>query len=108
MLEVLLPEPGARGRDPRRRATVRSTAEIDLDTGEVLDRALVGVLDLIERDAECSLVVVDSRPRRRSTRTQRDGAASLSLFRLVAEMLHAIEAGVIHLEHTPRVVIDPH
>jgi hypothetical protein len=32
---------------------------IDLDTGEVLDRALVGTLDLIERDAEGRIVVVD-------------------------------------------------
>ena len=32
---------------------------IDLDTGEVLDRALVGTLDLIERDAEGRTVVVD-------------------------------------------------
>src|SRR5262245_18667593 len=32
---------------------------IDLDTGEVLDRDLVGTLDLIERDAEGRLVVVD-------------------------------------------------
>ncbi len=32
---------------------------IDLDTGEVLDRALVGTLDLIERDGEGRIVVVD-------------------------------------------------
>ena len=32
---------------------------IDLDTGEVLERALVGTLDLLERDAEGGLVVVD-------------------------------------------------
>jgi len=32
---------------------------IDLDTGEVLDRALVGTLDLLERDAAGGLVVVD-------------------------------------------------
>jgi RecB family exonuclease len=32
---------------------------IDLDTGEVLDRALVGTLDLLERDAQGGLVVVD-------------------------------------------------
>ena len=30
---------------------------IDLDTGEVLDRALVGTLDLAERDAEDGLTV---------------------------------------------------
>src|SRR5262249_51750363 len=32
---------------------------VDLDTGEVLDRALVGTLDLIERDADGRIVVVD-------------------------------------------------
>ena len=32
---------------------------IDLDTGEVLDRALVGTLDLIERDGDGRIVVVD-------------------------------------------------
>src|SRR5712691_6999257 len=32
---------------------------IDLDTGEVLDRALVGTLDLIERDSEGHFAVVD-------------------------------------------------
>jgi hypothetical protein len=32
---------------------------IDLDSGEVLDRALVGTLDLVERDAEGRVVVVD-------------------------------------------------
>jgi hypothetical protein len=32
---------------------------IDLDPGEVLDRALVGTLDLLERDAAGGLVVVD-------------------------------------------------
>lgn len=32
---------------------------IDLDTGEVLDRALVGTLDLVERDARGGLVVVN-------------------------------------------------
>ena len=32
---------------------------IDLDTGEILARALIGTLDLIERDAEGRIVVVD-------------------------------------------------
>ena len=40
---------------------------VDPDTGEVLDRDLVGTVDLLERDAERRLVVVDSRPRRGST-----------------------------------------
>ena len=116
---------------------------IDLDTGEVLDRALVGSLDLIERDAEGRTVVVDLKTAARKYAdvqvesslqlsvysyatamnglgdqedlrlrfdvltktkqpelcrywTQRDRAASLRLFRLVAEVLHAIEAGVFH------------
>jgi CRISPR/Cas system-associated exonuclease Cas4 (RecB family) len=116
---------------------------IDLDTGEELDRALVGTLDLIERDAAGRVVVVDLKtsarkytslqteaslqlsvysyaaamngladqedPRLRldvptKTKqpelchywTQRDRAANLRLFRLVAEVLHAIEAGVFH------------
>ena len=116
---------------------------IDLDTGEVLDRALVGTLDLIERDANGRLVVVDlktsarkytslqveaalqlsvysyatamngladqedlrlrfdvltktKQPELHRYWTQRDRAASLRLFRLVAEVLRAIEAGVFH------------
>ena len=116
---------------------------IDLDTGEVLDRALVGTLDLIERDADGRIVVVDlktsarkytdlqidaslqlsvysyatamngladqedlrlrfdvltktKQPELHRYWTQRDRAASLRLFRLVAEVLHAIEAGVFH------------
>ena len=116
---------------------------IDLDTGEVLDRALVGTLDLIERDGEGRVVVVDLKTSARKYTslqteaslqlsvysyatamngladqedlrlrfdvltktkqpelcrywTQRDRAASLRLFRLVAEVLYAIEAGVFH------------
>ncbi len=116
---------------------------IDLDTGEVLDRALVGTLDLIERDAEGRIVVVDLKTSARKYTdlqvdaslqlsvysyatamngladqedlrlrfdvltktkqpelcrywTQRDRAANLRLFRLVAEVLHAIEAGMFH------------
>ena len=116
---------------------------IDLDTGEVLDRALVGTLDLIGRDADGRIVVVDlktsarkytdlqidaslqlsvysyatamngladqedlrlrfdvltktKQPELHRYWTQRDRAASLRLFRLVAEVLHAIEAGVFH------------
>ena len=116
---------------------------IDLDTGEILDRALVGSLDLIERDAEGRTVVVDLKTAARKytdlqvdaslqlsvysyatamnglgdqeelrlrfdvltkTRqpelcrywTQRDRTASVRLFRLVAEVLHGIGAGVFH------------
>lgn len=116
---------------------------IDLDTGEILDRALVGTLDLVERDGDGRVVVVDLKTASRKydslqveaslqlsvysyatslnglgdqedlrlrfdvlTKTkqpelyrywtQRDRAASVSLFRLVAEVLQAIEAGVFH------------
>ncbi|MDO8478141.1 MAG: PD-(D/E)XK nuclease family protein [Candidatus Rokubacteria bacterium] len=116
---------------------------IDQETGEVLDRALAGTLDLVERDAEGRLVVVDLQTSARKYTdlqveaslqlsvysyatamnglagqedlrlrfdvltktkqpelcrywTQRDRAANPRLFRLVAEVLHAIEAGVFH------------
>ncbi len=116
---------------------------IDKETGELLDRALVGTLDLIERDAEGRLVVVDLKTSARKYSdlqveaslqlsvysyatamngladqedlrlrfdvltktkqpelcrywTQRDRAANLRLFRLVAEVLHAIAAGAFH------------
>jgi len=116
---------------------------IDLDTGEVLDRALVGTLDLLERDAAGGLVVVDLKTSARKysdlqveaslqlsvysyatqmngladeqdlrlrfdvlTKTKqpelcrywttRDRAANVRLFRLAAEVLQAIEAGVFH------------
>jgi putative RecB family exonuclease len=119
---------------------------IDQETGEVLDRDLVGTLDLLERDAE-GLVVVDLKTAARKysdlqveaslqlsvysyavglsswasglangddvrlrfdvltkTRvpelhrywTTRDRAANVRLFRLVLEVLGAIEAGVFH------------
>lgn len=116
---------------------------IDQETGEVLDRALVGTLDLIERDSDGRIVVVDLKTSARKYTdlqveaslqlsvysyatamngladqedlrlrfdvltktkqpelyrywTQRDRLANLRLFRLVAEVLHAIEAGVFH------------
>ena len=115
---------------------------IDQDTGELLDRDLVGTLDLLERDAN-GLVVVDLKTSARKytdlqveaslqlsvysyavglspfangddvrlpfdvltkTRvpelyrywTTRDRAANVRLFRLVSEVLGAIEAGVFH------------
>ena len=116
---------------------------IDQETGEVLERDLVGTLDLLERDAERRLVVVDLKTSARrytdlqveaslqlsiynyatgllgyadpddvrlrfdvltKTRvpelhrywTTRDRAANVRLFRLAAEVLRAIEAGVFH------------
>jgi len=115
---------------------------IDLDTGEVLERDLVGTWDLLERDAD-GFVVVDLKTSARKysdlqveaslqlsvynyavglspwadgdgvrlrfdvltkTRvpelhrywTTRDRAANVRLFRLVAEVLGAIEAGVFY------------
>jgi len=114
---------------------------VDQETGELLDRNLVGALDLVERDAEGRLVVVDLKTSARKYSdlqveaslqlsvysyatamngladqedlrlrfdvltktkqpelcrywTQRDRAANLRLFRLAAEILRAIEAGV--------------
>ena len=116
---------------------------IDQETGEVLDRDLVGSLDLLERDADGRLVVVDLKTSSRKytdlqveaslqlsvysyatgllgfadqedvrlrfdvlTKTKqpelhrywttRDRAANVRLFRLVAEVLAAIEAGVFY------------
>ena len=113
---------------------------IDQETGEVLERNLVGTLDLLERDAD-GLVVVDLKTSARKYTelqvetalqlsvyscavglssfgddvrlrfdvltkprvpelhrywTTRDRAANMRLFRLVAEVLGAIEAGVFH------------
>jgi len=115
---------------------------IDQETGEVLDRDLVGTLDLLERDGE-GLVVVDLKTSARKytdlqveaslqlsvysyavglssfengddvrlrfdvltkTRvpelhrywTTRDRAANVRLFRMVSEVLAAIEAGAFH------------
>jgi putative RecB family exonuclease len=115
---------------------------IDLDTGEVLDRALVGTHDLLERDAAGGLVVDLKTSARKYSDLQveaslqlsvysyatqmngladeqdlrlrfdvltkmkqpelcrywttRDRAANVRLFRLAAEILQAIEAGVFH------------
>jgi CRISPR/Cas system-associated exonuclease Cas4 (RecB family) len=116
---------------------------VDQETGDVLDRDLVGTLDLLERDAEGRLAVVDLKTAARKytdlqveaslqlsiysyatsmngladqedlrlrfdvlTKTKqpelhrywttRDRAANRRLFRLVAEVLRAIEAGVFH------------
>ena len=52
---------------------------IDLDTGEVLDRALVGTLDLLERDAGGGLVVVDLKTSAR--KYSEDQASYCSSFR---------------------------
>ena len=116
---------------------------IDQETGELLDRDLVGKIDVLERDAERRLVVVDLKTAARKytdvqvemslqlsvysyaasmngladqddvrlrfdvlTKTKqpelhrywttRDRAANVRLFRLVSEVLGAIEAGAFH------------
>jgi putative RecB family exonuclease len=116
---------------------------VDLDTGEILDRALVGMLDLMERDSSGRVVVVDLKTSARrytdlqveaslqlsvysyatamnglgeqedvrlrfdvltKTKqpelcrywTQRDRRTSVRLFRLVAEVLRAVESGSFH------------
>jgi CRISPR/Cas system-associated exonuclease Cas4 (RecB family) len=116
---------------------------IDQESGEILERDLVGSLDLLERDPEGRLVVVDLKTSARKytdlqveaslqlsvysyaaafgrfadqdevrlrfdvltkTRvpelhrywTTRDRAANVRLFRLAAEVVRAIEAGVFH------------
>ena len=53
---------------------------IDQETGEVLDRSLVGSLDLLERDAEGRLVVVDLKTStRRYTDLQVEASLQLSV-----------------------------
>jgi putative RecB family exonuclease len=116
---------------------------VDQDTGELLDRDLVGSLDLLERDGEGRLTVVDlktaarrytdvqveaslqlsiysyattmngfgdqedvrlrfdvltktKQPELHRYWTTRDRAANVRLYRLVAEVLGAIEGGAFH------------
>jgi RecB family exonuclease len=60
---------------------------IDLDTGEVLDRALVGTLDLIERDAEGRIVVVDLKTSaRKHSDLQVEASLQLSVYSYAAAM----------------------
>ena len=60
---------------------------IDLDTGEVLDRALVGTLDLIERDGEGRIVVVDLKTSsRRYTDLQVELSLQLSMYSYATSM----------------------
>ena len=60
---------------------------IDLDTGEVLDRALVGTLDLVERDAEGRIVVVDLKTSaRKYTDLQVDASLQLSVYSYATAM----------------------
>jgi RecB family exonuclease len=54
---------------------------IDQETGEVLDRALVGTLDLLERDADGRLVVVDLKTSaRKYTDLQVEASLQLSIY----------------------------
>ncbi len=54
---------------------------IDQETGELLDRSLVGTLDLLERDAEGRLVVVDLKTSaRKYTDIQVEASLQLSIY----------------------------
>jgi CRISPR/Cas system-associated exonuclease Cas4 (RecB family) len=60
---------------------------IDLDTGEVLDRALVGTLDLLERDANGGLVVVDLKTSaRKYSNLQVEASLQLSVYSYATQM----------------------
>jgi putative RecB family exonuclease len=60
---------------------------IDLDTGEVLDRALVGTLDLLERDAAGGLVVVDLKTSaRKYSDLQVEASLQLSVYSYATQM----------------------
>ncbi len=60
---------------------------IDLDTGEVLDRALVGTLDLIERDGDGRIVVVDLKTSaRKYSDLQVDASLQLSVYSYATAM----------------------
>ena len=60
---------------------------IDLDTGEVLDRALVGTLDLVQRDASGRLVVADLKTSaRRYTDLQVEASLQLSVYSYATAM----------------------
>jgi RecB family exonuclease len=60
---------------------------IDQDTGEVLDRDLVGTLDLLERDAEGRLAVVDLRTAaRKYTDLQVEASLQLSIYSYATSM----------------------
>src|SRR5262245_49359049 len=60
---------------------------VDLDTGEVLDRALVGSLDLVERDAVGRTVVVDLKTAaRKYTDLQVDASLQLSVYSYATAM----------------------
>ena len=60
---------------------------IDLNTGEVLDRALVGTVDLLERDAAGGLVVVDLKTSaRKYTDLQVEASLQLSVYSYATRM----------------------
>jgi hypothetical protein len=60
---------------------------VDLDTGEVPDRALVGTLDLIERDGEGRVVVVDLKTSaRKYTSLQTEASLPLSVYSYATAM----------------------
>jgi putative RecB family exonuclease len=60
---------------------------IDQETGEVLDRALVGTLDLVEREADGRLVVVDLKTSaRKYTDLQVEASLQLSVYSYATAM----------------------
>lgn len=60
---------------------------IDQETGELVDRSLVGSLDLVERDAEGQLVVVDLKTSaRRYTDLQVEASLQLSVYSYATAM----------------------
>ena len=60
---------------------------IDQETGEVLDRDLVGTMDLLERDAERRLVIVDLKSAaRKYSDVQVEASLQLSVYSYAATM----------------------
>ncbi|HEY9385238.1 MAG TPA: PD-(D/E)XK nuclease family protein, partial [Gemmatimonadales bacterium] len=73
---------------------------IDLDTGEVLHRAVVGTLDLIERDAEGRIVVVDLKTSaRKYTDLQVKASLQLSLPASLASALCVRQVPAVQTDH---------
>ena len=71
---------------------------IDLDTGEVLDRALVGTLDLLERDPAGGLVVVDLKTSaRKYSDLQVEASLQLSVYSYATQMNGLADAHALRL-----------
>jgi CRISPR/Cas system-associated exonuclease Cas4 (RecB family) len=71
---------------------------IDQETGEVLERDLVGSMDLIERDAERRLVVVDLKSAaRKYSDVQVEASLQLSVYSYAATMAGFADEGDVRL-----------